>query len=333
MTRTHAVRIHRNGGPEVLSFDEVEIGPPSRGEVQVAQSAIGLNYIDVHHRTGRYRSPALPIVPGLEGAGTVVAIGAEVTGFREGDRVAYLTHGPGAYVDVRNVDASRVVSLPEGIAEEVAAAMMLKGLTAQSLLRGVHPVRPGEIVLIHAAAGGVGSIMCQWARALGARVIGTVSTDGKAGIAASMGCDHPIVSTREDVVARVMELTGGDGVPVVYDSVGADTFDTSLACLATRGTLVSFGTSSGPIPPFDVFRLNRNHHLGQGGSLYLTSASVFDYTRRAAEYRSRTADLFDAVQAGRLRIPLNARYALRDAAQAHRDLEARKTTGSTILVP
>jgi NADPH2:quinone reductase len=244
-----------------------------------------------------------------------------------------MAHAPGAYCGTRTIPVSRLVRLPDAISDDAAAAIMLKGLTAQYLLRGAYAVRPGDIVLIHAAAGGVGLLMCQWARALGARVIGTVSTEEKAEVACQHGCDHAIINTRDDVVERVRELTGGAGVPVVYDSVGAATFDLSLACLRTRGTLVSFGTASGPVPPFDVFRLNRNHHLGQGGSLYLTSASVFDYTRDRSEYLSRAADLFEAVTTGRIRVPLNGRYALRDAARAHSDLESRRTTGCVILYP
>lgn len=331
--RTQAVRLHAYGGPEALRWEEIDVEAPARGEALVRHTAIGLNFIDIHHRTGRYSSASFPVIPGMEGAGRVEAVGAGVTDFHPGDRVAYLAHAPGAYLGSRTIPVSRLVHLPDAISDDVAAAIMLKGLTTQYLLRGAYAIRPGDIALIHAAAGGVGLLMCQWARALGARVIGTVSTEEKAEVARQYGCDHVVVNTREDVVARVRELTGGAGVPVAYDSVGAATFDLSLACLHTRGTLVSFGTSSGPVPPFDVFRLNRNHQMGQGGSLYLTSASVFDYTRDRSEYLSRAVDLFEAVTTGRIRVPLTGRYALKDAARAHGDLESRRTTGCAILYP
>ncbi len=333
MARVNGVRFHRNGGPEVLTFEPVEIGEPKEGEVLIRQTAIGINYIDIQHRSGRYPSASFPVIPGMEGAGVIETVGPGVSDFRNGDRVAYMTHFPGAYLESRVVDANRVVKLPADITDEVGAAIMLKGLTAQYLLRGSYQVRPGETVLIHAAAGGVGLIMCQWARLLGARVIGTVSTEEKAALAKANGCDHVVLYSKEDVVARVLELTGGAGVPVVYDSVGADTFEKSLACLRTRGMLVSFGTPSGPIPPFDVFRLNRNHHMGQGGSLYLTSASVFDFTRQRSEYLERTMDLFEVVRTGQVRIRISKRYPLAEAAQAHHDLQSRQTTGSLVLVP
>lgn len=332
MARVNGVQFHKNGGPDVLVFEPIDIAEPKAGEALVRQTAIGINYIDIQHRSGRYPSASFPIIPGMEGAGVVEAVGTGVEEFRPGDRVAYMTHFPGAYLEKRTIAASRLIKLPDFITDELGAAIMLKGLTAQYLLRGSYYVRPGDTVLIHAAAGGVGLIMCQWARVLGARVIGTVSTDEKAEVAKAHGCDHVINYSREDVAARVLELTGGAGVPVVYDSVGADTFEKSLASLATRGMLVSFGTPSGPIPPFDVFRLNRNHHMGQGGSLYLTSASVFDFTRQRSEYVARTMDLFEVIKSGQVRILINNRYPLAEAWRAHADLQSRKTTGSSVLL-
>jgi NADPH2:quinone reductase len=322
-----AILVARNGGPEVLSLQRIEVEPPAFGEVQIRQTAIGLNFIDIHHRTGRYPSLSFPIVLGMEGAGVVVAVGPGAGEFEPGERVAYFAHTPGAYTELRNIAADRVVKLPAGIDDETAAAVMLKGLTVQSLLHSVYPVKPGQTILLHAAAGGIGLLMCQWARELGATVIGTVGSDEKADLARRHGCNHTIVYTSEDVTARVRDLTDGAGVPVVYDAVGRSTFDISLACLMQRGTLVSFGTASGPIPPLDLFRLNL------AGSLYVTSASVFTYTRQRAEYLERVTDLFSVLRAEAVRVPIQHRYPLAEAERAHRELEARRTTGCGILVP
>lgn len=327
MTRVHAIRIHRNGGPEELRYEAVEVGRPGPGEARIRHTAIGLNFIDIHHRTGRYPSAHLPIVLGMEAAGVVEEVGQGVGDVRVGDRVAYAGESPGADAELRVMPVERLVKLPDGIEDETAAAMMLKGLTAQYLLRAAYPVRPGETILIHAAAGGVGLILCQWARHLGARVIGTVSTKEKAALAKMHGCDHPIVYTEEDVVARVRELTDGAGLPVVYDSVGASTFEGSLLCLRRRGLVVSFGSASGPIPPFDLFRLNRM------GSLYVTGAGLADYVHDRRELLERADELFAVVRSGAVRVSINQRYPLAEAARAHRDLEARRTVGSSILLP
>ena len=327
MTRVHAIRIHKNGGAEELRYEAVEVGRPGPGEARIRHSAIGLNFVDIHHRTGRYPSAHLPIVLGMEAAGVVEEVGQGVGEVRVGDRVAYAGETPGAYAAVRVMPVGRLVKLPDWIDDGTAAAVMLKGLTAQYLLRGAYPVQAGETILIHAAAGGVGLIACQWARHLGARVIGTVSTREKAALAKVHGCDHPIVSTEEDVVARVRELTDGAGLPVVYDSVGASTFEESLLCLRRRGLVVSFGTASGPIPPFDLFRLNRM------GSLYVTSAGLADYVHDRRELLERSNELFEVVRSGAVRVNINQRYPLAEAARAHRDLEARRTSGSSILLP
>lgn len=322
-----AVRVHRHGGPEELRYEPVEIGRPGTGEVRVRHTAIGLNFTDVHHRTGRYPLAQLPQVIGMEGAGVVEGTGPGVSEFSVGDRVAYASDTPRSYSEATVMPIARLVKLPAFIDDETAAALILKGLTAQYLIRGAYPIRGGETILIHAVAGGVGLIMCQWARHLGVRVIGTVSTDEKAELAQQNGCEHPIVYTREDVVARVRELTGGAGLPVVYDGVGASTFEKSLLCLRRRGLVVSYGSASGVIPPFDLFRLNRM------GSLYVTSAGLADYTHGREELLSRAADLFAAVQSGAVRVEVKQRYALAEAARAHRDLEARRTAGSSILLP
>jgi NADPH2:quinone reductase len=320
---THAIRVHEAGGPDVLKWEEVEVGDPGPGEVRLRQEAAGLNFIDVYHRTGLYPQP-LPFTPGVEGAGVVAAVGEGVTDLKAGDRVAYA--GPiGGYAQERLIAAEKVVKLPESITTDVAASMMLKGMTAHMLLRSVHRVQPGETILIHAAAGGVGLIVCQWAKALGATVIGTVGSDDKAELARAHGCDHPIVYTRQDFVAEVERITGGAKVPVVYDSVGKDTFLKSLDCLAPRGLMVGFGNASGapdPMPP---------NLLAQKGSLFLTRPTLYHYTSTRAELETAASELFQQVQAGAVRIEVNQRYPLKDAAQAHRDLEARKTTGSTIF--
>ena len=327
MAHAHAIRIHRNGGPEQLKYELVEVGDPGPGEARVRHTAIGLNYIDIHHRTGRYPSAQFPLVLGMEAAGLVEAIGPDVNEVQVGDRVAYAAASPGADAELRVMPVARLVRLPDWLNDTTAAAMMLKGLTAHYLLHGAYQVHRGETILIHAAAGGVGLIMCQWAKHMGAQVIGTVSTEEKAQLAHVNGCDHPIIYTKEDVVQRVRQLTGGVGLPVVYDSVGAATFDKSLKCLHRRGLLVSFGTSSGPIPPFDLFRLNLM------GSLYVTSAGLADYIHNRHELLERADALFDAVETGVVRIHINKRYPLAEAARAHCDLEARATLGSSLLIP
>lgn len=333
MARTKVVRFHEYGEPDVLSYDDVEIEAPAAGEVSIRQTVIGVNFIDIQQRKGRYPARSFPATPGGEGAGFIEAVGEGVTDFAPGDRVAYMDQQPGGYRVTRRIAAHRVVKLPDDIPEDIAASMMLKGVTANYLLRGAYNVRAGDTILFHAAAGGVGLIACQWARRLGARVIGVVGSEDKASVARENGCDHVVVRGHDDIVARVRELTGDAGVPVVYDSVGAATFEQSLACLKVKGLLVSFGAASGPVPPFDLFRLNNNHHMGKGGSFYVTSASLADYSRDRAEYLSRVADLFDTVRAGYVKIRPPRRYKLSDAAQAHRDLESGATVGSAVLLP
>lgn len=319
------VRIHRTGGPDVLSFESEALAAPGEDEVQLRQTAIGLNFIDVYHRIGLYPLP-LPAVLGREAAGTVEAVGSGVTALRPGMRVAYPMAGD-AYATHRNIRADQVVPLPDGIEDRQAAAMMLKGLTAWYLLRRTFPVTRGTLVLVHAAAGGVGLIACQWAAALGATVLGTVGSRAKAELAAAHGCKHPIVYTEEDFVARVRALTGGRGVDVVYDSVGKDTFPRSLDCLRPKGLVALFGQSSGPVPPFDL------QVLAQKGSLFVTRPSLAAYIAEKAELQAGAAELFEAVVRGDVRIKIGNTYPLRDIQRAHRDLEARKTTGSTILLP
>ncbi len=323
----YAVRIHRHGGPQELRYEPVELGPPGPGEARVRHTAIGLNFTDIHHRTGRYPVAQLPHVIGMEAAGVVEELGPGVSGLSVGERVAYASDRPRSYAQATVMPVARLVKLPAAISDEAAAALILKGLTAQYLIRGAYAVRAGDTILVHAAAGGVGLLICQWARHLGARVIGTVSTDEKAALARQNGCEHPIVYTREDVVARVKELTGGAGLPVVYDGVGASTFESSLLCLRRRGLVVSYGSASGVIPPLDLFRLNRM------GSLYVTSAGLADYTHDREELLARAQDLFGVVASGALRVEVKQRYALADAARAHADLEARRTAGSSILLP
>lgn len=322
---TYAVRIHETGGPEVLRWEAVDVPDPGPGEAVVRQTAAGLNFIDVYFRTGLYPAPSLPATIGNEGAGVVEAVGAGVTEVAAGDRVAYCM-SLGAYAQRRIVASKRLVKLPDGISDEQAAAVMLKGCTVQYLIRRTHAVRPGETVLFHAAAGGCGLIACQWLKHLGATVVGTVGTREKAALAKAHGCDHPIVYTEECFVDRVRELTGGEGVPVVYDSVGRDTFDDSLRCLRPRGLMVSFGNASGAVEPFAPAT------LAARGSLFLTRPTLATYTATREELEATTAELFDVVGRGAVRIEVNQTYALRDAAQAHRDLEARKTTGSTVLL-
>jgi len=319
----HAVRIHEAGGPEVLKWEEVEVGDPGQGEVKIRQRAAGLNFIDVYHRTGLYPQQ-LPFTPGVEGAGIVEAVGTGVTNVQAGDRVAYA--GPiGGYAEERLIAADRVVKLPDAISTEQAAAMMLQGLTARMLLRAVHRVEPGETILIHAAAGGVGLIVCQWAKALGATVIGTVGSEEKAELARAHGCDHPIVYTRQDFAAEVDRITRGEKLPVVYDSVGRDTFMKSLDCLRPRGMMVSFGNASGPPDPIAPGL------LAQNGSLFLTRPTLFTYIASRDELVESASDLFEMVSSGKVRVEVKQRFPLRDAAEAHRQLEARKTSGSTIL--
>lgn len=321
-----AIRFHRNGGPEVLQWENVDVGDPGPGEARVRHTAIGLNYIDTYHRSGLYKL-ALPSGLGTEGAGVVEAVGPGVGDVRAGDRVAY-TGGPlGAYSQARVMPADRLVKLPEGVSDKVAATLMLKGLTVQYLLRQTFPLKGGETILFHAAAGGVGTIACQWARALGVTVIGTVGSDEKAALARANGCAHTIVYTRENFVERVREITGGGGVPVVYDGVGKDTFPASLDCLAPRGMFVSFGNSSGSIAAFDILLLS------QKGSLYATRPTLATYTANRAAMLAMCEEMFSLVRAGKLVNDARQTYALENAAQAHRDLESRKTTGATILLP
>jgi NADPH2:quinone reductase len=319
----HAIRIHNTGGPEVLEWEDVELGEPGPGQVRIRQEAAGLNFIDVYHRTGLYRQP-LPFTPGVEGAGIVHAVGSDVTNVKEGDRVAYA--GPlGGYAEERLIDADRVVKLPESISTEQAAGMMLQGMTAQMLLRSVFPVARGDTILVHAAAGGVGLIMCQWAAALGATVIGTVGTEEKAELARAHGCAHPIIYSRQDFVAEVKRITNGEKLPVVYDSVGRDTFMKSLDCLKVRALMVSFGNASGPPDPIPPGL------LAQKGSLYLTRPTLFHYIATREQLEQSASELFEVVASGKVKIEVKQRFALADAAEAHRALEARKTSGSTIL--
>jgi NADPH2:quinone reductase len=324
---THAIKIHRTGGPEVLSWEEHDPGTPGRGEVRILHQAVGLNYIDVYHRSGLYPLPALPAVPGLEGAGIVDMVGEGVTEFAVGDRVAYAGVPPGAYAEVRSIPAHRLVRLPEAISTHDAAGMMLQGMTARYLLRGCFKVQPGSTILIHAASGGVGSILCQWASHIGATTIGTVGSREKAETARRNGCTHTILYREEDFAAEVKEITRGQGVDVVYDSVGQATFMKSLDCLRPLGTMVSFGQSSGPVQPLDIGL------LGAKGSLFLTRPSLMHYTANRADLVAHAQDLFAVVTSGAVRINIMQEYALKDAARAHRDLEARKTTGSTVLLP
>jgi len=323
----HAIRIYEHGGPEVLRWEEVPTPVPGPGEALVRHAAVGLNYIDVYFRTGLYKPPGLPFVLGMEGAGTVDAVGPSVTEVAPGDRVAYASAPIGAYAQLRCIKADRLVKLPDDISFETAGAMMLQGMTAEYLLRRTYPVQPGQTILVHAAAGGVGLIMCQWAKHLGATVIGTVGSDEKAELARAHGCDIPIVYTREDFVARVKDITEGRMLPVVYDSVGRDTFMKSMDCLAPRGMLVMFGNASGAVPPFDIGL------LAAKGSLYLTRPTLVTYTAKREDLLASAGALFELVRSGAIKIEVNQRYPLADAAEAHRALEARRTTGSTILIP
>ena len=321
-----AIQFHSTGGPEVLQWEEVTVGDPGPGEIRVKHTAIGLNYIDTYHRTGLYPLP-LPHGIGMEGAGHVTAIGNGVTDLAVGDRVAYAGPPPGSYAEERLMAASTAVKIPNGVDDETAAAMMLKGMTAQYLIRQTYPVKAGDTILIHAAAGGVGQIVCQWAKSLGATVIGTVGNDEKAEMVRALGCDHPIVYTREDFVEKVMDITAGAKLPVVYDSVGQDTFMKSLDCLQPLGTMVSFGQSSGAVPPLDL------GIFAQKGSLFFTRPTLMTYTANRADLWAMTDDLFTVVQDGTVKIAIEQRFALQDARAAHEALEGRQTTGSTILLP
>ncbi len=321
----HAIRIHQYGGPEQMRWEEVDPGKPGPGEVLVRNTAIGLNYIDTYHRTGLYPLP-LPLTLGSEGAGVVEAVGPKVKEFKKGDRVAY-AQPVGAYAEVCLRPAARLLKIPAGVDDKTAAAMMLKGMTAQYLLRRTYKVKKGDTILVHAAAGGVGQILCQWGKYLGATVIGTVGSDEKAPLAKKAGCKHVIVLSKEKFALRVKEITKGAGVPVVYDGVGKDTFNDSLDSLAPLGLMVSYGNASGAVPPFAIGT------LAQKGSLYLTRPTLVTYTATREDLVKSARELFDVVKKKAVKIPINQTYPLREAAQAHRDLEGRKTTGSTVLIP
>lgn len=321
-----AIRITETGGPEVLKLVDVDLADPGAGEVQVKHKAIGLNYIDTYFRTGLYPAP-IPCGLGLEAAGVVTKVGDGVTTLKEGDRVAYGSGPLGAYSEAQNAPANRLVKVPDGVSDKDAAAMMLKGMTAHYLLRRTYEVKAGDTILFHAAAGGVGLIACQWAKHLGATVIGTVGSEEKAALAKQAGADHTILYREEDVPARVREITGGKMVPVVYDGVGKDTFEMSLNCLAPLGLLASFGNASGPVPPFDLSILNLK------GSLFVTRPSLAAYTASDEDLAMTAAELFEVMAKGAVKADIRQEYALADAAQAHKDLEGRKTTGATVLIP
>jgi NADPH2:quinone reductase len=323
---THAIRVHEYGGPDVLKWEEVKVGEPGPGEVRIKQTAIGLNFIDIYLRTGLYPQPSFPFIPGMEGAGIVTAVGEGVRDLKVGRRVAYA--GPaGAYAEERLIAADRVVKIPSEVSDETAAAIMLKGMTAQYLLRRTYKVERDTTLLFHAAAGGVGLIACQWAHSLGATVIGTVGSAGKALIARAHGCDHVINIREEDLVAKVKDYTKGKGVDVVYDSIGKETFPASLDCLKPLGTWVSFGQSSGPVPEFKITLLS------QKGSLFATRPSLNDYTRSRKDLVAAANDLFEVIGESKVKIAVNQTYPLVEAARAHHDLESRLTTGSTVLLP
>jgi NADPH2:quinone reductase len=323
---TKAIRISAGGGPEVMEYVDVEVGEPGPGEARVRHKAIGLNYIDVYFRTGAYPQP-MPAGLGMEASGVVEAVGSGVAHVKPGDRVAYAGRPPGAYAEARVMPAAPLVRLPETIDFDTGAAMMLQGLTVQYLFRRTYPLRGGETILFHAAAGGVGLIACQWARALGVTMIGTVGSDEKAALAKAHGCVHTINYNTENFVERIKEITDGKGVPVVYDSIGKDTFTGSLDCLAPLGMMVSFGSSSGPVPPFSL------NELASRGSLFVTRPSLFNYIAKREDLDTMAAELISMVESKKVKIEINQRYALKDVAQAHRDLESRKTTGCTILIP
>ena len=321
----HAIRIHQTGGPEVLLWESIEVGKPGTNEIRIRQSAAGLNYIDTYHRTGAYPIQT-PATPGLEGAGVVEEIGNAVTDLKPGDRVAYASPPMGSYAEVRLMPADRVVKIPDGISDIQAASMMLKGMTAEYLLRRTYTVKAGDTILVHAAAGGVGLILCQWAKHLGATVIGTAGDEKKAALAKSHGCDHTILYRSEDFVEKVAKFTGGKKCAVVYDGVGKDTFMKSLDCLKPLGMMALYGAASGPVPPFDLGLLPAK------GSLFVTRPTLVTYNAQRADLVKSAQSLFDVVLKGAVKIEVNQTYPLKDAVQAHRDLEARKTTGSSVLV-
>ncbi|RPJ46461.1 MAG: quinone oxidoreductase [Betaproteobacteria bacterium] len=321
----HVIRIHQNGGPEQMQWEEVAVADPGPGEVRVRNTAIGLNFIDTYHRSGLYPLP-MPLVLGSEGAGVVEAVGPKVKEFKVGDRVAY-AQPLGAYAEVLLRPVARLVKIPAGIKDETAAAMMLKGMTAWYLCRRTYRVKKGDTIVVHAAAGGVGQILCQWAKHLGATVIGTVGSDEKVALAKKAGCKHVVVMSREKLSERVKAITKGKGVPVVYDGVGKDTFMESLDCLAPLGLMASFGNASGAVAPVNI------GILAQKGSLFLTRPTLVNYTSAREDLLTAARELFAVVKKGAVKITINQRYPLREAAQAHRDLEARKTTGSTVLLP
>jgi NADPH2:quinone reductase len=321
-----AIRFEKTGGPEVMEWVDVEVGAPGSGEVRIKQHAVGLNFIDVYFRNGLYPLP-LPAGLGMEAAGEVTAVGPDVTELKAGDRVAYVARPPGAYAQERVLPAQAVVTLPAALSYDDAASAMVKGLTAQYLLRRTYRVKAGDTILIHAAAGGVGLFVCQWAKALGATVIGTVGSGEKAELAKAHGCDYPIVYTRENFTKRVKEITHGAGVPVVYDSIGKDMFERSLDCLAPLGLFVSFGNSSGPLPPINA------SELAGRGSLFFTRPTLFTYMAKRSDLDTMAAELFDVLASGKVKTNIRQRYALADVGRAHADLDARRTTGSTILVP
>jgi NADPH:quinone reductase len=323
---THAIRVHKYGGLEVLKWERIEVGDPGPGEVKIRQTAIGLNFIDIYHRTGFYPQPSLPFIPGSEAAGVIAAVGPGVRDLNVGRHVAY-AGVTGAYAEERLIAADRVVKIPKGISDETAAAIMLKGMTAQYLLRRTYKVGRDTTLLFHAAAGGVGLIACQWAASLGATVIGTVGSAGKALIARAHGCDYVINTHEEDFIAKVKDYTKERGVDVVYDSIGKDTFPGSLDCLKPLGMWVSFGQSSGPVPEFKITLLS------QKGSLFATRPALPHYTETRKDLVATANDLFEVVAEGRVRVAINQTYALADAAKAHRDLEGRLTTGSSVLLP
>jgi NADPH2:quinone reductase len=323
----HAVRVQAHGGPEVLSFDTVEVAPPAAGQVRLRQTAIGLNFVDTYYRTGLYPAPgSFPFIPGSEGVGIVEAVGDGVANVKVGDRVGY-GDAMGSYADIRLAPAARMIPIPEGISDAIAASVLLKGMTARYLLRETFKVGPGHTILFHAAAGGVGQIATQWAKALGATVIGTVGSPEKAAIARKLGCDHVIDYRTENFVDRVLEITGGAKLDVVYDSVGKDTFPASLDCLKRRGLWVSFGQSSGPVPPFNIGILN------QKGSLFATRPSLGGYISEPSELAETAKDLFDVLTSGKVVVAEPQTFRLADAADAHRALEGRKTSGSVVLIP
>ena len=322
-----AIKLYTHGGPEVLKWEDFDPGSPGPGQVRIRHEAIGLNFIDVYHRTGLYPLPSLPVIPGLEGSGVVEDVGEQVNDLAVGDRVAYAGVPPGAYAQVRCIPAHRLVKMPDEVSFETAAAMMLKGMTARYLIRGCYPVSSGDTILIHAASGGVGSIVSQWAHNIGATVIGTVGSAEKAEKARTNGCEHPILYSQEDFVEKTREITNGKGANVVYDSVGQATFMKSLACLKPFGTMVTFGQSSGGVPPLEL------GVLAAKGSLFLTRPSLMTYTEKREDLLEHAADLFDVVQRGVVKITIGQTYPLSDVSVAHRDLEGRKTTGSSILVP